>query len=65
MAEKLCYSIKEVQEMLGISRQSAYALLQRGDFSYTIVGNKYIVSKKSFDAWLDNMQGDPKRNQSR
>ena len=53
MAEKRCYTVKEIQEMLGVSRVTVYELLKRGEHHYVIVGGKYLVSKKSFDEWLD------------
>jgi len=53
MAEKRCYSVQEIQEMLDISRPSAYELLQRHEFRWRKVGQRYVISKASFDAWLD------------
>ena len=56
MSEKRCYTVKEVQEILGISRPTVYKLLKRNEFSWTrLNGGKYFVSKKSFDEWLDNL----------
>ena len=52
-AEKRCYTVKEVQEMLGISRPTVYDLLQQNQFRWFRVGNKYRISKNSFDEWLD------------
>lgn len=31
MAEKRCYSVKDLQEMLGVSRPSIYELLKKND----------------------------------
>ena len=31
MAEKRCYTVKEIQEMLGVSRVTVYELLKRGE----------------------------------
>ena len=57
MSEKRCYTVKEVQEILGISRPTVYKLLKRNEFSWTrLEGGKYFVSKKSFDEWLDGLQ---------
>lgn len=52
-AEKRCYTVKEVQEMLGISRPTVYDLLQQNQFRWFRIGNKYRISKNSFDEWLD------------
>ncbi|MDO5138223.1 MAG: helix-turn-helix domain-containing protein [Oscillospiraceae bacterium] len=53
MNEKRCYTVRELQEMLGISRQNVYALLKKNEFRWILVAGKYRISKKSFDAWLD------------
>lgn len=53
IAEKRCYTVKEVQEMLGISRPTVYELLKKNEFRWIQIGNKYRISKKCFDEWLD------------
>ena len=53
IAEKRCYTVKEVQEMLGISRPTVYELLKKNEFRWIQIGNKYRISKKSLDEWLD------------
>ena len=53
IAEKRCYTVKEVQEMLGISRPTVYELLKKNEFRWIQIGNKYRISKQSFDEWLD------------
>ena len=52
--ENRCYSVKDVQEILGVSRQCVYALLKRDEFRWHLIGGKYRISRKSFDAWLDD-----------
>ena len=54
MAEKRCYTVKELQEILGISSPTVYELLKKNEFRWILVGGKYRISKKSFDEWLDN-----------
>ena len=39
--------------MLGISRPTVYELLKKNEFRWIQIGNKYRISKKSFDEWLD------------
>ena len=39
--------------MLGVSRPSVYELLKKNVFRSFIVGGKHIISKSSFDEWLD------------
>ena len=53
MSEKRCYTVKDLQEILGVSRPSVYDLLKKNEFRLILVGGKYRISKKSFDAWLD------------
>ena len=54
MAEKRCYTVQELQEILGVSRPTVYRLLKRNEFRWIqLDGGKYRISKKSFDDWLD------------
>ena len=54
MAEKRCYTVAELQEILGVSRPTVYSLLKRNEFRWIqLDGGKYRISKKSFDDWLD------------
>lgn len=54
MAEKRCYTVQEIQEILCVSRPTVYNLLKRKEFHWIkLDGSKYRISKKSFDAWLD------------
>ena len=41
--EKRCYKVKELQEIMGLSRASIYELLKRREFKWVVVGGKYIV----------------------
>ena len=49
---KMCYSIAEIELILGISRPSVIKLLKRNEFKWFKVGTVYRISKPSFDAWL-------------
>lgn len=54
MSQKRCYTVKEIQEILGISRPAVYTLLKRKEFHWIqLEGSRYRISKKSFDLWLD------------
>lgn len=56
MAEKRCYTVKELQEILGVSRPTVYNLLKKNEFRwFKIDGGGYRISKKSFDDWLDKL----------
>ena len=53
MSNKRCYSVKELQQILGLSRSAVYALLKKNEFRYLQIGSRYVISKISFDKWLD------------
>ena len=55
VSEKRSYTLREVQDILGISRGTVYVLLRRNLFHYVKIGNRVRVSRKSFDEWLDGM----------
>lgn len=53
-AERRCYTVKDLQVILDVSRPTVYHLLNRNEFRwFQIGGGKYRISKKSFDEWLD------------
>ena len=54
-AEKRCYTVKEFQDILGISRPTVYELLKKNEFRWIQIGTKSRISKKSFDGWLDKL----------
>ena len=60
MNDKRCYSVKELQEILGVSRASIYELLKRREFHWVWVAGKYKISKASFDKWLDVPESEQK-----
>lgn len=51
--EKRCYSVRDLQEMLGISKPAVYELIKRKEFHWVMIGGRYKISKRSFDEWLD------------
>lgn len=45
MAEKRCYTVKELQEILGVSRLTVYNLLKKNEFRWIqLDGGDYFVS---------------------
>ncbi len=50
--EKL-YSVKDLQEILGISRGHAYALLNDGEIPYVRVGKCLRVRETNLEAYLE------------
>lgn len=51
--EKRIYTVDEIQDILGIGRNSAYSLVKSGVFHSVRIGGNIRISKKSFDDWLD------------
>jgi excisionase family DNA binding protein len=51
---KKSYSVEEVQDILGITRQTVYKLIKQGCFQAVMLENGYRIIKSSFDKWLDN-----------
>ena len=51
--EKRTYTVPEIQDILGIGKNSAYSLVKSGAFRTVRSGGSIRVSKKSFDKWLD------------
>ena len=45
MPEKRCYTVKEIQEILDVSRPTVYALLKKKEFRWIqLDGGKYRIS---------------------
>jgi len=51
--EKRVYTVDEVQDILGISKTTAYSIVKQQLFRCVKVGGHYRISKRSFDNWLD------------
>ncbi len=51
--DKRTYTVDEIQDILCISRTSAYQLVKTGAFRSVRIGGSIRISKKSFDEWLD------------
>ena len=53
--ENRCYTVMDLQTILGVSRRSVYDLLKKKEFRWFQIGHGiYRISRKSFDDWLDN-----------
>lgn len=61
--EKRVYTVDEIQDILSISRTTAYSLVKSGVFHYVKVGGQYRISKRSFDSWLDALQERSEKSQ--
>lgn len=51
--DKRTYTVDEIQDILSISKPSAYNLVKHGLFRSVRIGGSIRISKKSFDEWLD------------
>lgn len=51
--DKRTYTVDEIQDILSISRTSAYNLIKKNCFRSVRIGGSIRISCKSFDAWLD------------
>ena len=49
-----CYTVQDLQDILGVGRKSVYSLLKRNEFRWIRVGAVYRIPKKSFDEWLES-----------
>ena len=49
-----CYTVQDLQDILGVGRKSVYGLLRRNEFRWIRVGSVYRIPKKSFDDWLES-----------
>ena len=53
VVERRVYTVDEIQDILGIGRTTAYALVKKKQFHSIKVGQRVLISRKSFDAWLE------------
>jgi excisionase family DNA binding protein len=52
--ERVTYSVPEVAQLLGISRNSAYEAIKRGEIPVIRFGTRIIVPKPAFDRLIEN-----------
>ena len=48
------YTVKEIQEVLKVSRNTAYELVKSQEFPVVKLGDTYRISKVVFNNWLHN-----------
>ena len=49
----LMLSVPEVAKVLGISRAGAYELVRSAGFPHIRIGNRIVVPRDKFIAWID------------
>ena len=54
MQDKLTYSVSETAQVLGISRPTCYALLNRPDFPSFKVGTRTLIPVEGLRDWVEN-----------
>ena len=56
--EKLCISVSEMGEALGISRVRAYQLVKTTGFPALVFGRRIMISVDGLDRWLSKQSGE-------
>lgn len=49
------YSVSDIKEILSISKKLVYFIIKKGYFPVLKFNSGYRIPKKSFDAWLENL----------
>ena len=52
--DKLAYSLTETAQVLGVSRPTVYALIQRPGFPVFQIGGRKLVSVEGLRDWVRN-----------
>jgi len=50
-------SVDELAEVLGVSRQSAYSGLRRGEIPSIRINKRFIIPRAAIEAWLKTAGG--------
>ena len=58
-AERAVYTVREVADLLGLSLGSTYTLVRLGEIPARQLGQRWVIGKKAFHAWLDDQTDDP------
>ena len=56
LPETRTYTVEQIATILGIGRTTAYALVREGHFKTIRIGTAIRISKKSFDAWIEEQE---------
>ena len=52
-SQRLVVSVKEVKELLGLSRNAVYQAIARGEIPVVKVGRRLLVPKKALERFLE------------
>ena len=50
--KKLTYSIREVAELMGVGKNTIYALAKARKIPVIQIGRRYVISAEKFNAWF-------------
>lgn len=59
--ERMTLTVEEVQGMLGIGRNQAYALVKQAGFPAVRVGRRILVPRNAFLQWMHDHASTPPR----
>lgn len=59
MNNRLCVSVSEAAELLGISRPSMYKLIGRADFPSFLVDKRRLIPVSELESWVSKQLGAP------
>jgi excisionase family DNA binding protein len=59
--KKVMLDVKDVMDMMGISKPKAYEVLNSGQFHVVKMGRKYLVHEEVFQNWLKGESKKKKR----
>ena len=50
--QRILLRVKDLQTLLGVGRETAYALMRSKSFPSIKIGGSYFVSREALDRWL-------------
>ena len=53
--QRAVYTVVEVAQLLSLSRGTAYALVRDGTIPALRLGNRWVIPRTRFHAWLDSL----------
>ena len=60
LTEKSVYTVEDVQKILDIGKNQAYALVKKKPFVVHEIGKRMIIPIESFNRWLNSIREDKK-----
>lgn len=57
MGEKLCITVDEMAERLGLCRGNAYELARTEGFPSVIIGRRILISVAGLERWIEEHAG--------